>query len=359
MALFRISEVVRELKNQFLKRSIACITAGILAVGVLAGCSGVKPTVKNEPIASRMSFALNTEIEIKIYSIVKSKEKSVDCEEVLTDCLTLCNAYEQKFSRTVENSEISILNRDSENDVSRETLELLSKGLYYSDVSNGKFDITIEPVSSQWDFTSGENVLPDADLIKSQLQYVDYSKVKISDQHVSVDPGMGIDLGAIAKGYIADCLKSYLVEQGVDSATISLGGNILCIGKKPSGDDFCIGIRDPQNTAGVKAAVYVDGKSVVTSGTYERFIEVDGKRYHHILDPETGYSCENDLDSVTIISDESVDGDCLSTTCFLLGEEKALELIDGMDGIWAMFIEKDGDTVYSEGFAENVPYKEY
>lgn len=350
--------MIRSLKTNIWKRSTACIAAIVLAVGI-AGCGGSEKNVSNEPIASRLSFALNTEIEIKIYNIADEKKKDVNCEEILTDCLALCNKYEQKFSRTIEKSEISVLNRNSENDVSRETLELLNKGLYYSEISGGKFDITVEPVSSLWDFTSGENVLPDPDMIKENLQYVDYTKVKSSDQHVSVEQGMGIDLGAIAKGYIADRLKDYLVGQGVDSATISLGGNILCIGKKPSGDDFCIGIRDPQNVSGVKAAVYVDGKSVVTSGTYERFIEVDGKRYHHILDPETGYSCENSLDSVTIISDESVDGDCLSTTCFLLGEEKALELIDSMDGIWAMFIEKDGDTVYSEGFAENVPYKEY
>ena len=99
--------------------------------------------------------------------------------------------------------------------------------------------------------------------------------------------------------------------------------------------------------------------SVVTSGTYERYIEQDGKTYHHILNPRTGYSYENELDSVTIISDVSVDGDGLSTTCFALGLEEGLELIDSMDSVWAMFIDKEGSIIYSDGFSENITYKEY
>lgn len=333
---------------KILKRGIALILS-ICAIMTTASCG---KQGQKEISINRMGFALNTQIEITIYG--------TDDEQLITDCFALCTQYEKLFSRTMDNSEISLLNEMGEQDVSRETLELLKKGLYYSELSEGAFDITIEPISSLWDFTSGENKLPDSELIKKNLEYIDYRKVQLEGNHVTLETGMGIDLGAIAKGYIADRLKDYLQEQGVESAYISLGGNVLCIGSKLSGEDFKIGIRDPQSSVSDPiAAVSVSDKSVVTSGTYERYIVVDGKKYHHILNPQTGYSYENNLDSVTIISDQSVDGDGLSTTCFALGLEEGLKLIDSIDHVWAMFIDQEGNITYSDGFKENIPCTEY
>ncbi|MDO5411128.1 MAG: FAD:protein FMN transferase [Lachnospiraceae bacterium] len=324
------------------------VLAGILCIAVILGGCGKK---KEELSVSRTSYALNTEVQIQLFG--------TDDEELLTDCLRLCNEYEKKLSRTMENSEIWLLNKEKEYVVSDETLEVIKKGLYYSKLSGGAFDITIEPISSLWDFTAKEPKLPDADRIAEYLKYVDYSKVQIDGNRVALEKNMGLDLGAIAKGYIADRLKDYILEQGIESAYINLGGNVLCVGEKLSGEAFRIGIRDPQSNSKLKAVISVSDKSVVTSGDYQRYMTIDGKKYHHILNPRTGYSYENNLSSVTIISDLSVDGDGLSTTCFALGLEKGLELINSLDNVWAMFIDSDGNITYSDGFKENIPCKEY
>ena len=167
------------------------------------------------------------------------------------------------------------------------------------------------------------------------------------------DPEAAIDLGGIAKGYIADRIKDYLVSQGVKSAIIDLGGNILCVGKRPDGEPFRIGIQRPfADRSETAAIVEIDGKSVVSSGIYERYFEKDGVLYHHILNPDTGYPYDNGLVSVTIISDESVDGDGLSTSCFALGLEKGMELIDSLPDVYAVFITEDGQLHFSEGFED-------
>ena len=334
------------------KQIVSLLSGMCLTAAFLAGLSGCGKSNEEESV-SRIGYALNTQIEITLYG--------TDDEQLITDCFKLCSDYEKKLSRTVEDSEILLLNENGEAVVSDETAELLEKGLYYGELSDGAFDITIEPISSLWDFTSGENKLPDAQAIQDHLQYVDYKNVKLEGNHVSLEDGMGIDLGAIAKGYIADRVKEYLVDQGVESATISLGGNVVCIGSKPSGDDFHLGIQNPESAPEreAKVSVLLSDQSLVTSGDYERYITVDGKKYHHILDPETGYSYDNGLASVTIISEKSVDGDGLSTTCFALGLEKGLDLINSIDDVWAIFIDQDGNVTYSEGCKEKFSCKEY
>ena len=167
--------------------------------------------------------------------------------------------------------------------------------------------------------------------------------------------GMQLDLGAVAKGYIADRIKDYLLEQGVESAIIDLGGNILCVGSRPGGDPFRIGLQRPfASHSETVATVEITDKSVVSSGIYERYFEEDGVLYHHILNPETGYPYDNGLVSVTIISDESVDGDGLSTSCFALGLEKGMELINSLPDVQAVFITEDGELHFSEGFEDEL-----
>lgn len=322
-----------------LKKGIIILVSALAVTTCFAGCDNKNQA--NKDYIERQGFALNTSISVRIYG--------TQDEEILTECLLMCNEYDNLLSRTQEGSEIYELNEKREADVSRETLELIEQGLYYSELSDGAFDITIEPISSLWDFTSGENVLPDAQKIKENLQYVNYKDVAIEGNHVSLKHGMGIDLGAIAKGYIADRLKDYLLEQDVESAIINLGGNVLCVGTKPSGDSFVVGVRNPREEGSVIVEVESNNQSVVTSGDYERYIEVDGKRYCHILDPKTGYSCESGLASVTIVSDTSVQGDGLSTTCFALGLKDGMKLINSIDNVEAVFIDTDGNITYSNG----------
>ena len=174
--------------------------------------------------------------------------------------------------------------------------DILQKGLYYSRLSKGSFDITIDPVSSLWDFSSGKGTVPDAAEIEKALSYVDYKKVKLKKNLLTLErSGMELDLGGIAKGYIADRLRDYLSQNGVTSAVIDLGGNILCLGGKSESDGFRIGIQQPfADRSETVSVVNIRDKSVVSSGIYERYIKAeDGTLYHHILNNKTIKSYDN------------------------------------------------------------------
>ena len=214
-------------------------------------------------------------------------------------------------------------------------------------------DITIAPVKDLWDFSGSPDVkMPASSDIASALEHVDYTFVEIEGNKVRLtDPASGIDLGFIAKGYIADKVRSFLLERGVKSALINLGGNIAVIGEKPDGSAFQIGVQEPFAPGGsycttVSASQTVPGtSSVVTSGIYERCFEYNDKLYHHILDCETGKPVQTDLAGVTIITDSSLHADALSTTCLILGLDKGLDYIEKLDGVDAVFITTDGEIV--------------
>ena len=244
--------------------------------------------------------------------------------------------------------------------MSEETADVISRGLSYCQLSQGAFDIAIEPLSSLWDFTSGEGTVPDSSAIEAALPLINYEDITLEGNRIRFEKeGMGINLGAIAKGYIADKMKDYLLEEGVESAIIDLGGNVLCVGQRPDGSPFRIGVQMPFADRSETAAVMeISDKSVVSSGIYERYFEQDGVLYHHILNPSTGYPYENNLVSVTIISDESVDGDGLSTTCFALGLDKGMELINSLPDVQAVFITEDYQLHYSEDFENQITLAE-
>lgn len=329
---------------------------GILFVVVLSVfivCYG-KMQKPEEPITAT-AFKLNTVVKVTIYD-------SQD-EKILQDALALCDKYEKIFSRTRTDSEIYLLNdgklpqEDGYYILSEECAELIGKGLYYSELSRGAFDITIEPLSSLWDFTSGEKQIPDPQTLVEAQKHVGYEKVELKGNKIRFqEDGMGLELGAIAKGYIADKIKEFLISEGIESAVIDLGGNVLCIGTRPDGEAFRVGIQKPfADRNETVATAGIRDRSVVSSGIYERYFEKDGKLYHHILNPKSGYPYENGLTAVTILSDESVDGDGLSTVCFALGLEKGLELINSLPDTQAVFITEDGELHYSEHFEEEVP----
>ena len=325
------------------------------AVAAVFGIFGVFYSQRQQadPI-SATAFKLNTVVTVTVYD-------SQD-QEILDGALALCDEYERIFSRTLPESELYRLNEgqlqeDGGNySLSDPLAELTAAGLYYGELSDGAFDISIAPVSSLWDFTSGEGSVPDSGAIAAALELVDYRDVSLEGDEIRfAKEGMQLDLGAVAKGYIADRIKDYLLEQGVESAIIDLGGNILCVGSRPGGDPFRIGLQRPfASHSETVATVEITDKSVVSSGIYERYFEEDGVLYHHILNPETGYPYDNGLVSVTIISDESVDGDGLSTSCFALGLEKGMELINSLPDVQAVFITEDGELHFSEGFEEEL-----
>ncbi len=262
---------------------------------------------------------------------------------VLEECRNICEAYEQKLSKEIADSEISRINAAGGHpaEVSPETAGLIETALEYCELSGGAFDITIAAVSELWDFT-GEHagVVPDAAAIGEACRHVDYHTVTVEGNTVTLaDPQARIDLGGIAKGYIADRLKEYLVREQVSHALINLGGNVLAVGGRYDGTPFCIGIQKPfagQNET--ITSVEITDQSVVSSGNYERYFEENGAIYHHILNPKTGYPYQNQLSQVTIISESSVEGDALSTVCYALGLEKGRALIETLDKVNAIFI---------------------
>lgn len=327
-------------KNTVLTAALAAVVLAATVFG--AGCAKQKQT---EPI-SKTEFLLDTFVAVTLYD-------SED-ETILDGVMELCRDYEQLLSKTIETSEVYRMNHRGDEiqiEVSDETAGLLERALYYCEISDGAFDITIEPLSSLWDFTGEAAQVPPEQEIEELVKRVDYRRIRLEGNTVTfLSPDTTIDLGGIAKGYIADRMKEYLLEQGVKSALINLGGNVLCVGSKADGSPFRIGLQKPfEDRNETVATMEIRDMSVVSSGVYERHFIVDGVNYHHILDPKTGYPYQNGLTSVTIISPESVDGDGLSTVCFSLGLERGTELIESMDGIYAAFITEDGEVHYTEG----------
>ena len=278
--------------------------------------------------------------------------------DVVDGALSLCGEYERLLSKTVEGSDVWRLNHAMGQKVALDprTMAVLQKAQEYSRLSGGAFDVTVAPIMELWDFTMGSKTVPDAARVQELLPLVDYEKLVLTDTAAQLPQGMEIDLGGIAKGYIADQVADYLRGKGVKSGLLNFGGNVEAIGAKPDGAPWQIGVRDPSKGPGDSLIVIqVEGKSVVTSGIYERGFEKDGTYYHHILDPATGWPASGGLASVTIVADRSIDGDALSTACFVLGVEKAIRLVDGLPGAEAMFISKENEISYTQGFFDTAP----
>ncbi len=378
----------------------------------LAGLGGTAADGEHQPV-TKESFYFDTICQITVYGMKESEEASFSsaAEAAITDAFSLCSEYERLLSKTVEGSDIWNVNHAEGEPVSCDsrTLELVQKGIYYGDLSGGAFDITIGKAEGLWDFhadeegvsgsdaadgegievaedaaDTGEGVaraaaLPDAGDLAEAVSHVDYTGIRIDEKNQTLqltDPEAELDLGGIAKGYIADAVCRQLQENGVTSAIVSLGGNIECIGGKPenigftgedmesagaSADstgenaaytDFTIGIEMPySDRTEIVGASGLQNGTMVTSGVYERYITVGGKRYHHILDVETGYPVDTDVLGVTIKGNFGTSADCdaLSTTCLMLGSEKGKALIESMDGYEALFILQDESVTATTG----------
>ena len=318
----------------------ALLLALVIALS-LTGCSAEQMEKQ-----SAVGFYLDTVIMLTAY---------VDDAKVLNDALEECGRYERMLSRTIEGSDVWRVNHAEGKsvEVSDETVEILRTARQVSELSGGAFDVSIAPVSTMWDFTSGATVLPDAGAIAEAAMKIDYSRIEIDGNRVTLPEGMMIDLGGIAKGYIADAVKGYLEDRGVKSAVLSFGGNVVTIGLKPDGSSWKVGIQDIDKPTGEYMLVAQNfGGSTVTSGIYERGFELDGKYYHHILDTKTGWPVENELASVTIFSDSSMWGDALATAAFALGTEQGTALIEGLEGIEAVFIARDRSVSATSGAGE-------
>ena len=319
---------------------LCVLSCCLLCCTIFSGCG--QPTVKE----SATGFYFNTIISVTVYE-THSKEDTLNASALAQNCMDLAASYEQLFSRTIEGSDIWNINHSNGSPVtvSDDSVALLSTALFYSELSEGLVDPTIGSLSALWNFSDKAKTVPSDSDIKEALSHVDFHSIVIAGNQVTLtDPDADIDLGFIAKGYIADQMKDYLISEGVTSAIINLGGNVLTIGNKPDGSEYTIGVQKPfAETGTALLTLSVSDKSVVSSGNYERYFYANDTLYHHILSTEDGYPANSDLSQVTIISDSSVDGDALSTLCFILGYEDGHALIESLPDIEAVFVTANGD----------------
>lgn len=332
------------------KKCFLLLTILVIIYATLSGC-----TRNAEPV-TETGFYLDTVVQITLYDT-----DGVDsCKENIRECFSLIDDYEHLFSTAIEGSDIWNINHAGGNPVtvSDDTISLLQTALHYCELANGQVDLTILPLSELWNFGSEKDPRrPNDEEIKDAVSHIDYHLVLIDGNTVTLaDPDASIDLGFIAKGYIADRLKEYLLSQGVESACISLGGNLVTIGSKPDGQPYRIGIQKPFAPEGeIITAIDVTDVSVVSSGIYERYFYVDDTLYHHLLDTATGFPADNNIAGVTILAPLSVDADALSTTCYFLGIDSGMELIESLDNTEVLFITMDGELICSDGFPIPAP----
>lgn len=348
-----------------MKKTKMAITFTILALfaSLLSGCSGNKNTTEPvkttngnesqyetlEPM-SETYFIFDTIVNVKIYDTRATKDNLKDIDDILKN-------IDKKISRNQETSEISKVNAQSgiaPVQVSDDTYDLVNKALDYAKRTDGLFDPAIGKLVGLWNIGhEGAHVPPTAD-IEEALKLCDYSKIEMNDATHEIylqEKGMDIDLGSIGKGYAADVIYDYLSEKGFHSAIIDLGGNVFAMGSKPGGKKWTIGVQDPDKERGNPiGTIQVEDKTIVTSGIYERFFIENGKLYQHIINPTTGYPVENNISSVTIVTNRSTDADALSTTLFVLGIDEGLKFIENTPDTEALFISKDKKLYGTSGF---------
>ncbi|EPI08923.1 ApbE family protein [Enterococcus faecium SD2A-2] len=324
---------------------------------VLTGCTNSTKNTTTESSASTKilkdpysdeQFLLGTYVRIRVYDEGK--------ESALKPAFDRVKELGDKITINQKGSEIDEVNEQAgikPVKVSDDVYTLVKRAYEYSQDSQGGFDMAIGAITQLWRIGFDDARKPSQEEIDQALKLVDYHKIELNDKEKTVylkEKGMIIDLGAIAKGYITDEVVKVLKKQGVTTAIVDLGGNVYVLGYSPRGEnqDWTVGIQDPNMARGsVLGSIKERNKTLVTSGIYERYLEVDGKKYHHLFDPKTGYPFDNDIASVTIITDKSIDGDGLSTAVFSMGVKKGLEYVESElnNGTEAIFVTKD-DKVY-------------
>ncbi|KNZ41066.1 thiamine biosynthesis protein [Acetobacterium bakii] len=314
---------------------------------IFAGCDQGKTVTESD-------FLLDTFVSITLYGESDSTllEKPFDKIRELNSSLT---AF-------ASGSELDLIKQNAGVQpvaVSEDTFQIIEKSIKYSKISSGYFDVTTGPLIDLWSINAPEvKEAPPLESILNVREKIDYTKIVLNSSDNTVyltDPGMSINLGAIAKGYIADVVMESLREEGIKHALVNLGGNVLVMGGKADSSAYGVGVEDPRNPGdGYLGVISLEDGSIVTSGDYQRyFTDAAGRRYHHILDPFTGYPSESGLIQVTVVAESSVDADCLSTTLFLLGLDKGLDLVEKTPGVDAIFITSDNQMIVTKGLKDS------
>ena len=315
------------------------ISAMLSALLFLTGCSAESSP---EPVQGTF-FAMDTMMDFTIYG----ESGLIDQSESLIDSL------ESLVSVTDTGSELYAINQTGSGTLTGKASSLMEQALEICRRTDGALDLSIYPIVRAWGFTTGSYQVPDEAEIQALLPLVDYRKIQYdaADGDVTLPEGMEIDLGSVAKGYAGQLVAQMLREHGVQSALLNLGGNVQTVGAKPDGSPWQIGIKDPQGEDAMMV-LSVEDQAVVTSGGYERYFEQDGQTYWHIMDPSTGHPADSGLISVTIVGDEGVVCDGLSTALFVMGLEKAADLWAQSDDFEAVFVTASGEVYITEGLRD-------
>ncbi len=332
-------------KNSAPRSTLSFVLIVLAAVAALSGCSGPPPR------QSETELLLGTTISVTTYGRTP--------DGMFESVFARVQKIEERMSTSEDDyttTELMAVNDaagEKPVEVSPDTFEVVRQAVEYSRRTEGAFDVTVGPLVSLWGIGSGAELVPSESLIEETLATVDYRRVELDPARQTIylpEEGMGVDVGGIAKGYAADEAARILREQGVTSALLDFGGNILTVGEKPDGSPWRIGIQVPDAGRGeyLGIAEVVD-LSVVTSGTYERYFMYDGVRYHHILDTETGYPARKGVESVTIITPESMRADALSTALFVMGVERGMAYVESQPDVEALFVNTENEIFMSSG----------
>lgn len=313
-------------------------------IGLVTGCNKTPVTMQSISL-----FAMDTYMDIQ----------AVCSPEVLDEAGNMIHNLENIISVTNDTSNIYTLNNEGTAVFENDAAKLITDAYAMCDLTDGALDITIYPVLKAWGFTTGSMRVPKDNEIERLLANVDYTKVNITGDKaitVNIPSGVQIDLGSVAKGYTSDMIGDFLRQEGVGSALINLGGNVMCIGTKPSGDLWKVAIKSPftDSKSGIIGVYEAKDEAIITSGGYERYFEQDGNIYWHILDPATGTPVRNGLVSVTVIGKKGIVCDALSTAVFVMGLEKGTMFWQEHPELEVdlVFVTEQKDIYVTEGIAD-------
>lgn len=329
------------------RKIIITILLMIIMMFLLNACN------KNEEPVTKEEIIFGS-IPVKITIFDSSKK------DTLEEAFQIVKDIDNKMSKNKVDSEVSKINAaagQSYVSVSEETYNIIKKSKEFYEISEGYFDITIGPLVDLWDIGPTTGHIPTENEIEKSVSLINYKNIMFDESNYEIKLNkkeMIIDLGGIAKGYAADVVVDHFKESGIDKAIINLGGNVSVMGQKDEENLWAVGIQNPLEPTGSSLGILkASDTSVVTSGTYQRYFEEEGIRYHHILNPKDGYPFRNNLQSVTIITENSLSADALSTSLFALGLDKGLELANNEKSIEAIFVTKENKIYLTEGIKGN------
>ena len=321
----------RQKKRRGLVVWLLCLTLVTAASGCSLGKDYQETTV----------YAMDTILTFQYYDTADSKVGDLFREEV--DHVNLL------LSATDPGSELYRLNASDGTvfEASEELSDVISRCLTVAEETDGALNVALYPVIQAWGFSTGDYHVPNGEILKDLMKKIDWKEIRLNQNQVEIATGMALDMGAVGKGYLTDRCVEILKKENISSALLKLGGNIYAHGKKQDGNPWKVGIQKPfsEELAGYLTA---EDEAVVTSGTYQRYFEKDGKRYHHIIDSETGYPVDNGLESVTIVSKSGFQADALSTAYFVMGLESSIEAWKQNPETGVVWILEDGTLYYTE-----------